>query len=133
MNQDKINMINTYIENNVGPVLIEGVTSLSFPRAVVLPSNCEIDFLNGHYEDIEFVPPIWYTELMNKQNSVHNLLVIDNITNISIEEQLKFCEILKYRKISTFGLPENCAIIITCDIVDKTKISPEIYALVAHI
>ena len=79
------------------------------------------------------MPPKWYNDLMDKKDLKNNILVIDNITSIPISEQLKFCEILKYRKISTFELPKNCAIIITCDEVNKDKISPEIYSLVAHL
>ena len=33
--------------------------------------------------------------------------------NVKIEEQNKFIEILKYHKISTFDLPNNCLIIVT--------------------
>lgn len=133
MTQEKINMINTYIKNNVAPVLVEGLKAESIPNSVILPSNCDKGLLNGHYEGVEFVAPSWYNELEKKKDSPYNILVIDDFTNISVDEQLKFCEILKYRKISTFELPTNCSIVITCDKVDKTKISPEIYALVAHI
>ncbi len=133
MNQDKLNMINTYINSNVAPLLVEGITSSNIPNSVVIPANCGIDLLNGHYEGMDFVAPTWYNEILAKKDMKHNILVIDNITSIPKAEQLKFCEILKYRKISTFELPSNCSIIITCDKVSKETIAKEIYSLVAHI
>ena len=45
----------------------------------------------------------------------------------------KFIEILKYKKISTFELPENCLIIVTCSDLTNNKINEEIYSLVAQI
>lgn len=133
MNQEKINMINTYIKTNISPILVEGITGQNLPNSVIIPSNCAVELLNGHYEGVDFMPPKWYEELMIKKDLNINILVIDNLTNIGADDQVKFCEILKYRKISTFELPKNCAIVITCDKVDKNKISPEIYSLVAHI
>ena len=61
------------------------------------------------------------------------LLVIDKIDTISKEEQLKFCELLEYRKISTFELPKNCVIIVTANEINKDKISEEVFSLVARI
>ena len=60
-------------------------------------------------------------------------LVIDKIDTISKEEQLKFCELLEYRKISTFNLPESCVIIVTANEINKDKINEEIFSLVARI
>ena len=84
--------------------------------------------INGHYENIDFVAPDWYYELKNKQ-----VLVINNIDSISKEDQLKFVELLKYRKISIFELPENIVIIITANKINKDTINEKIYSLVAHI
>lgn len=133
MNQDKLNRINTYIVSNVAPILVEGISASSITNSVVIPANCGNESLNGHYEGMDFVPPKWYMELLNKKDMKHNILVIENLTSIPVEEQVKFCEILKYRKISTFELPNNCAIIITCDKVEKGKVAKEVYSLVAHI
>lgn len=60
-------------------------------------------------------------------------LVIDKIDTILKEEQLKFCELLEYRKISTFELPKNCVIIVTANEINKDKINEEIFSLVARI
>jgi hypothetical protein len=133
MENQKIEMIYAYTDSNVAPLLIEGITINNIPGSTVLPANCGIDLLNGHYEGENFLPPKWYEELMAKKDLKYNILVIDKITDISLDEQLKFVEILKYRKVSTFELPANCAIVVTCDQVNKDKISHQIYSLVAHI
>ena len=77
------------------------------------------------------MPPKWYNELVTNNNS--KVLVIDLIDSINKEEQLKFIELLEYRKISTFELPKDCVIIVTAKEVNKDKISEEIYSLVAQI
>lgn len=61
---------------------------------------------------------MWYQELQDKE-----ILIIDQFSSIPKVEQKKFIEILKYRKISTFLLPKECVIIITCD--DIQNISEE--------
>ena len=48
-------------------------------------------------------------------------------------EQLKFCELLEHRKISTFELPKSCVIIVTANEINKDKINEEIFSLVARI
>ena len=60
-------------------------------------------------------------------------IVIDKIDSISKGEQLKFCELLEHRKISTFELPKSCVIIVTANEINKDKISEEIFSLVARI
>ena len=98
-----------------------------------MKSNIDKSELNGHYENVEFCPPTWYKELLEKSKSEHVILVIENINDISLEEQNKFIEILKYNKISTFELPKNCLIIVTCSDLNNKKISEEVYSLLAQI
>ena len=50
--------------------------------------------------------------------------------SITKEEQLKFKELLKAKKISTFGLPKDTVIIVT---YNNLNINEEIYGLMAHI
>ena len=77
------------------------------------------------------MPPKWFDEVSNANAS--RILVIDKIDMISKEEQLKFCELLEHRKISTFELPKSCVIIVTANEINKNKISEEIFSLVARI
>lgn len=80
---------------------------------------------------MDFIPPKWLNEILS--STKNKMLVIDKIDTISKEEQLKFVELLKYRKILTFELPKDCLIIITANEINTEKISNEIYSLVACI
>ncbi len=131
--KEKLELLDAYIKSNVAPILIEGIPTEVFENSVVLKSNCDISELNGHYEDINFVAPIWYQEIKSKENENHNLLIIDEILDVSKTEQKKFYELFKYRKISTFKLPKNCVIIVTCKKLKKELMNEQIYSLVAHI
>lgn len=131
MNQEKIDIIKAYIEANVAPILVEQVALQSFPSAVVLEANCDKSELNGHYEGTEFVPPKWYSELLAKTD-YKRVLIINGIDKIEKEEQDKFIEILKYKKISTFDIPDNTVIVIMANSLSNT-ISPGIISLVATI
>lgn len=135
MSKDKkIEMLNEYIKMNIAPILLEDVPSSVFAGdAVIIPSNIDVSLLNGHYDGIDFIPPEWYIKLNQKQNFNNNILVIDDISSIPKNEQTKFYEILKYRKIGTFDLPKNCVIIITCKHEYISLIDNQILSLVACI
>ena len=126
--QMKLNILKNYIMSNAMPILIDFIDGSIIPNSVILPANCDIKDLNGHYEGTNFVAPKWLNELDNK-----NILVIDNLDAISKDEQLKFKEILKYRKIATFDIPSNVVIILTAKKINKETINEEIYSLVAHL
>lgn len=130
---DKLEMLREYISANVAPILLEGVKKDAFDNAIILPANISKTLLVGSYDGVNYVCPTWYDVLKKKEVSSVNLLLIDDITTISKEEQLKFYEILKYRKIDTFKLPDNCVIIILASKVNKDLINKDIYSLVAHI
>lgn len=129
--KDKKELLLSYIKANVAPILVDFITSEDLNDAVILPSNIDSKELNGHYEGTNFMPPKWFNEILSTNTS--KVLVIDKIDAISKEEQLKFCELLEYRKISTFELPKNCLIIVTANEINKEKISEEIFSLVARI
>ena len=133
MNEERLSLLENYIKTGVAPLLVVGVPSNLFSNSVILKSNIDKSELNGHYENVEFCPPTWYKELLEKSKSGHVILVIENINDISIEEQNKFIEILKYKKVSTFELPKNCLIIVTCSNLNNKKISEEVYSLLAQI
>ena len=133
MNKERLNLLESYIKTGVAPLLIENIPSDLFSNSVVLKSNIDKSELNGHYEDIEFCPPTWYKELLEKSKLDYVILVIENINDVLVEEQNKFIEILKYNKISTFTLPKNCLIIVTCSDLNNKKISEEVYSLLAQI
>ena len=129
--QEKKEMLLTYLKLNVAPVLVDFLPINDFDFAVTIPANIDIKELNGHYEGLDFIPPKWLNEILS--STKNKMLVIDKIDTISKEEQLKFVELLKYRKILTFELPKDCLIIITANEINTEKISNEIYSLVACI
>ncbi len=129
--KDKREMLLSYIKTNVAPILVDFIFGEDLDNAIVLPANVDAKELNGHYDGADFMPPKWFNEILNTNAS--KILVIDKIDTISKEEQLKFCELLEHRKISTFELPENCIIIITANEINKDKISEEIFSLVVRI
>ena len=131
MKQEKIDMIRTYIETNVASLLLEKITTDAFPNATILDAKCDVSELNGHYEGAEFVPPKWYSDLLNN-NDYKRALVINGIDVIDKGEQSKFIELLKYRKISTFDIPDNTVIILLANKISD-NISSEINSLVATI
>ena len=124
-------MLIEYIKSNVAPILVDFISGQDIEGAVVLPANIDKKDLNGHYEGARFVPPKWLDEILT--SNTKRLLVIDKIDTIPKADQLKFGEILEYRKIATFDLPDNCVIIVTANEINKEKIDEEIFSLMAVI
>lgn len=131
MNKEQRELLFNYIESNVGPILVDFIDGNVIPNSVILPANIDRSELNGHYENVEYISPKWLTEL-NRLNGLP-ILVIDKIDSIQRSEQVKFIEILKYKKVSTFELPENTVVILTAKEINKNTINEEVYSLVAHI
>ena len=129
--ENKKEILLSYIKANVAPILVDFISGKDFDGAVVVPANVDVKELNGHYDGADFLPPKWLNEILNTNAS--RVLLIDKIDSISKEEQLKFCELLEHRKISTFELPKSCVIIVTANEINKNKISEEIFSLVARI
>ena len=121
----------SYIKTNVAPILVDFIFGQDLEDAVILPATIDRKELNGHYEEMNYVPPKWLNELLNKKNNP--LLVIDQIDTIPKEEQKKFIELLKYRKVSTFDLPNNCRIIVTANKINEETINEEVFSLAARI
>jgi hypothetical protein len=129
--KNKKEILLSYIKANVVPVLVDFISGDDINDAVVLPANIDVKELNGHYDGTDFVPPKWFNEILSTNAS--KILVIDKIDSIEKEEQLKFCELLEHRKVSTFELPKNCVIVVTANEINKDKINDEIFSLVARI
>jgi len=130
MNETKKELLMTYIKSNVAPILID----FEFPildNTVLLSSSCEKEELVGTYNGNLYESPEWLKLIIN--NNSPSILLIDSIDQITKEEQLKFIEILKYRKVSTFNLPESTIIIVTAKRINESTINEEVYSLVAHI
>ena len=122
--EEKNIMLETYMKANIVPILVDFKSSKDFNDSVIIPANIDVKELDGHYEGTEYLPPKWYSNLKK-------VLVIDNIDTLPKEEQLKFGEILEYRKVSTFELPKDCVVILT--VKEINKVSVDVLSLVAII
>lgn len=131
MNELQKELLITYIKSNIAPILIDFIDGNNIPNSVLLPANCKKEELNGHYVETEFCSPKWFNII--ESTKAPSILVIDKIDSIPKEEQTKFIEILKYRKVSTFTLPKNTVIVVTANKINESTINEEIYSLVAHI
>lgn len=129
--QEKLEILKSYIDLNIAPILIEDIDiNILNPYAVRIPASISITELNGHFENKIFLPPKWFNELEAKSKNSACILIIDNLSSLPIKEQIKFVDILKYKKTGTINLPQNCVIIITGE---KGIISEEINSLVVSI
>lgn len=133
MDGEKLVMLENYIKLEMSPILMEDVVMDIFKNATVLEADCDDSLLAGHYEDINFVPPEWYNELKIKNSGEHSLLLIPEINKIPQDEQLKFLELFKYKKINTFNLPPKTIIIATANNLKENPIAEQIYSLMIHI
>lgn len=133
MSGEQLKMLDSYIKSGMSPILLENIPAKVFEGAIILESDCDNSLLNGHYDGMEFKAPEWYEKLIQISKENHAVLLIDNINKISKEEQTKFIEIFKYKKVSTFDLPKNCTIIVTCSNLKERPINEEVYSLMAHI
>lgn len=130
MKNEQVIMLENLLKSGISPILLENVEAEFFENAIVIENDADISLLNGHYEGTDFVAPDWYNKLVNKENPI---LIINNINTIPLSDQTKFVEILKYKKISTFALPENCIVLVTCSNLKENKLNEEIYSLLAHV
>ena len=131
MNDEKRELLMNYIKSNVVPILVDFIDGSSIPDSVILPANCDVTELNGYYDNTKFDAPEWLKRL--ESDNTPTILVIDKIDSIPKDEQKKFVEILKYRKVSTFEIPKNTVIVVTAKEINENTINEEIYSLVAHI
>ena len=132
MNEEMKSMIEDYIKANVMPIMIS-VDKNIFKNYTEIPANCSNETLKGTFDLEGYKSPLWYEEVKKKENDNINLLIITDFDKIDKENQKKFTELLKYRKIGTLNLPKNCAIIVLANSINKESIDKEIYSLVAHI
>lgn len=130
MKSERMEMLEGLLKGGVSPILLEDFPASIFTDGVILDATCDKSELNGHYEGEKFCPPEWYTKLLSLSEPI---LVISNINKIPVDEQKKFVEILKYKKVSTFDLPEKTIILVTANNLEENKISEDVYSLVAHI
>lgn len=133
MDKEKLVLLKKYLELGLFSLLIQNKYMDYFDNSVIINADIDRCELNGHYEDLNYCPPLWYEELVKKSTLSPVVLIINNIDKISLTEQTKFIEILKYKKISTFNLPGNCIVVVTYSNLDGNKINEEVYSLLVKI
>lgn len=114
------------------PILVNDVKFNNNGLDVVIDSKISIDELNDKFVDGKYVTPNWYNDLVNKSKERKTALVIENINDIDEVAQAKFIDIIKYKKIGLYKLPENIAIFITYNTSSEYKLNDNIASLVMY-
>lgn len=113
MNKEKLDLLKVYLKTNIAPILIQDVDITFLKKdAVILPSNIKKPSLNGTLSNGKLNEPNWYNELKKRCQNGNGVLIISDLSKISKDEQSKFYEILKYRKVGVLELPKNCVILL---------------------
>ena len=134
MNKEQVDLLGEYIKAGKSAVLIENVPESVIEKgAVVINSDCSNSDLTGHYDNLEYVAPEWYDKLMESSKNHTPVLIIKDINKVSEEEQRKFIELLKYKKVYVNKIPENCMIFVTYSDLKENPIEEEVYSFMAHI
>lgn len=134
MNKEQVDLLGEYIKANKTPILIREIPeSIIKKGAVVINSDCSSLELMGHYDNLEYVAPEWYDKLMESSKNHTPVLIIKDINKVSEEEQRKFIELLKYKKVYIHKIPENCMIFVTYSDSEVNPIEEEVYSFMAHI
>ena len=134
MNKNQVDLLGEYIKaGNVAILINEIPENVLKKGAVVIDADCTNAELMGYYKDLQYISPNWLNKL-NEEAKLHTpVLVIKDINKVKPEEQRKFIEILKYKKIYVNKIPENCVIFVTYIDLDNNPIEEEIYSFMAHI
>lgn len=134
MNKEQVDLLGEYIKAGTSAILIEEIPENAIKKgAVILEADCSKAELMGHYENLEFIAPEWYNKLMDSAKSHTPVLIIKDINKIPEEEQRKFIELFKYRKVYVHKLPENCMIFATYSNLEERPIQEELYSFMVHI
>ncbi len=134
MNKKQVDLLGEYIKAGKSAVLIENVPESVIEKgAVVINSDCSNSELMGYYDNLEYIAPEWYEKLMESSKNHTPVLIIKDINKVSEEEQRKFIELLKYKKVYVHKIPENCMIFVTYSNLKENSIEEEVYSFMAHI
>ena len=134
MNKEQVDLLGEYIKAGKSAVLIEELPESVIEKgAIVINSDCSSSELMGYFNNLEYVAPGWYDKLM-KSSKIHTpVLIIKDINKVPEEEQRKFIELLKYKKVYVNKIPENCMIFVTYSDLKENPIEEEVYSFMAHI
>ena len=134
MNKEQVDLLGEYIKAGKSVVLIEEIPESVIQKgAVVINSDCSRSELMGYFNNLEYVAPEWYNKLMEGSKTHTPVLIIKDINKVPEEEQRKFIELLKYKKVYVNKIPENCMIFVTYSDLKENPIEEEVYSFMAHI
>ena len=134
MNKEQVDLLGEYIKAGKSAVLIEEIPEVVIEKgAIVINSDCSSSELMGYFDNLEYVAPEWYDKLMESSKIHTPVLIIKDINKVSEEEQRKFIELLKYKKVYVNKIPENCMIFVTYSDIKENPIDEEVYSFMAHI
>lgn len=119
---ERMNILNAYMSANVAPILEGFIFGSDIPNSVIIDAKISLDDLYNDGDNS------WFKSLGERK-----ILVIDNLDSISKDEQVKFMELFKYRKIGSMFLQDDVVIIVTAKRIDRDRINEAIYSLVVHI
>ena len=132
MDKKQIDLLGEYINLGSSIILIEEIPeSIIGKGAVVIESDCSNKELMGEFKDLEYKIPDWYKKLEEEAKKHVPVLVIKDINKIAEEEQRKFIELFKYKKLYTNKLPENTMIFVTYE--KEKSINEELYSFMIQI
>ena len=134
MNKEQVDLLGEYIKAGKLAVLIEELPESVIEKgAIVINSDCSSSELMGYFDNLEYIVPEWYNKLMESSKIHTPVLIIKDINKVSEEEQRKFIELLKYKKVYVHKIPENCMIFVTYSDLKENPIEEEVYSFMAHI
>ena len=134
MNKEQVDLLGEYIKAGKLAVLIEEIPESVIEKgAIVINSDCSSSELMGYFDNLEYVAPEWYDKLMESSKIHTPVLIIKDINKVPEEEQRKFIELLKYKKVYVNKIPENCMIFVTYSNLKENPIDEEVYSFMAHI
>lgn len=134
MNKEQVDLLGEYIKAGKLAVLIEELPESVIEKgAIVINSDCSSSELMGYFDNLEYIVPEWYNKLMESSKIYTPVLIIKDINKVPEEEQRKFIELLKYKKVYVNKIPENCMIFVTYSDLKENPIEEEVYSFMAHI
>ena len=134
MNKEQVDLLGEYIKAGKSAVLIEELPESVIEKgAIVINSDCSSSELMGYFDNLEYIVPEWYNKLMESSKIHTPVLIIKDINKVPEEEQRKFIELLKYKKVYVNKIPENCMIFVTYSDLKENPIEEEIYSFMVQI
>ena len=134
MNKERVELLGEYIKVGKSIILIEELPENVIEKcAVVINSDCSNAELMGYYDNFEYKLPEWYIQLNESAKKHIPVLIIKDINKIPEQEQRKFIELLKYKKVYVNKIPENCMIFVTYSNSNENPIEEELYSFMVQI